>query len=188
MGGWLAQLQNIFPESTIATTMSGSERRLEAPSESHRTLIIIVAVVAAVVIALFFYLLMRASGGGATAEPSLQGAIRQGSPEFEQYRSRIVLDAPEAEEAKRALGDTVMSLHTTVRNFTGRTLNGLEVRAAVVDHQGKPVKERTVVVVPTKQAELEPNKTMLVQVLLDGMSDSDDRANIKMEVTGFRFK
>jgi len=84
-------------------------------------MIIIVAVVAAVVIALFFYLLMRASGGGVTAQPTLQGAIRQGSPEFEQYKSRIVLDAPEAEEAKRALGDTVMSLHTTARNFTRRT-------------------------------------------------------------------
>jgi hypothetical protein len=187
MGGGPAQLQNSYTESTIATTMSGSERRLEAPSESRRTMIIIVAVVAAVVIALFFYLLMRASGG-VTAEPSLQGAIRQGSSEFEQYKSRIVLDEPEAEEAKRALGETVMSLHTTARNFTGRTLNGLEIRAAVVDHQGKPVKERTVVVIPTKQAELEQNKTMLVQVMLDGMSDTDDRANIKMEVTGFRFK
>jgi hypothetical protein len=161
---------------------------MEAPSESRRTLIIIVAIVAAVTIALLFYLLMRASGGTGNAEPALQGAIRQGSPEFEQYRSRIVLDLPEAEEAKRALGDTVMSLHTTVRNFTGRTLNGLEVRAAVVDHQGKVVKERTVTVLPNRQPELEPNKTMTVQVMLEGMSDTDDRANIKMEVTGFRFK
>jgi hypothetical protein len=168
--------------------MPGSDRRIESPSESRRTLIIIIAIVAAVVIALFFYLLMRASGGTSNAEPTLQGAIRQGSPEFEQYRSRIVLDQPEAEEAKRALGDTVMSLHTTVRNFTGRTLNGLEVRAAVVDHQGKVVKERTVVVVPTKVPELEPNKTMTVQVMLEGFSDTDDRANIKMEVTGFKFK
>jgi len=168
--------------------MPGSDRRIEAPNESRRTLIIFVAIVAAVVIALLFYILMRASGGTGNAEPALQGAIRQGSPEFEQYRSRIVLDQPEAEEAKRALGDTVMSLHTTVRNFTGRTLNGLEVRAAVVDHQGKVVKERTVTALPTKQPELEPNKTMTVQVMLEGMSDSDDRANIKMEVTGFRFK
>ena len=168
--------------------MPGSDRRAEAPSESRRTLIIIIAIIAAVVIALFFYVLMRASGGSGSAEPTLQGAIRQGSPEFEQYRPKIVLDAPEAEEAKRALGDTVMSLHTTARNFTGRTLTGLEVRAAVVDHQGKPIKERTVVVVPTRQPELEPNKTMQVQVMLEGFSDTDDRANIKMEVTGFKFK
>jgi hypothetical protein len=81
-----------------------------------------------------------------------------------------------------------MGVHTTVRNFTGRSLNGLEIKAAVVDHQGKAIKERTVVVIPTKQAELEPNKTMFVQVMLEGMSESDDRANIKMEITGFRFK
>jgi hypothetical protein len=50
------------------------------------------------------------------------------------------------------------------------------------------VKERTVVVVPTRLPELEPNKTMTVQVMLEGFSDTDDRANIKMEVTGFKFK
>jgi hypothetical protein len=29
---------------------------------------------------------------------------------------------------------------------------------------------------------------MPVQVRLEGMTDKDDRANIKMEVTGFKFK
>jgi hypothetical protein len=64
----------------------------------------------------------------------------------------------------------------------------LEITASVVDHQKKPVKSRTVVVIPGRQIELEPNKTLFVQVMLDGMSDSDDRANIKMEVTGFKLK
>lgn len=163
-----------------------ADRRIET-TESRHTIIIIVAVGAAVVIALFFYVLMRAGNRESGAEPTLQGAIRPGAPEFAQLKERIVLDEPEADEAKRALGDIVMSLHTTVRNFTGRTLNGLEIRAAVVDHQGKAVKERTVVVIPTRQRELVPNKTMQVQVMLEGMSDADDRANIKMEVTGFKF-
>jgi hypothetical protein len=166
--------------------MAVPDRRIEA-SESNRTLIIIVAVAAAVVIAILFYLLMRA-GGGRTAEPTLQGAIRAGTPQFEQYKSQIVLDDPEATEAKRALGDIVMSLQTTVRNLTGKTLNGLEIRAAVVDYQGQPVKQRTVIVVPTRQPELPPNKTMQVPVMLEGMSDKDARANIKMEVTAFKFK
>ena len=30
-----------------------------------------------------------------------------------------------------------MNLHTNVRNFTGRTLTGLEVKGMVVDHQGQ---------------------------------------------------
>jgi len=62
------------------------------------------------------------------------------------------------------------------------------VYGAVVDYDGKPIKQRTVVVVPTRQPELAPNKTMLVQMMLEGMSDTDPRAQIKMEVTGFKFK
>jgi hypothetical protein len=166
--------------------MAVPDRRIEA-SESNRTLIIVVAVAAAVVIALLFYVLMRA-GGSSPAEPTLQGAIREGSPQFAEYKSKIFLDEPEATEAKRALGDIVMTLQTTVRNVTGKTLNGLEIRAAVVDYESNPVKQRTVLVIPTRQPELPTNKTMVVPITLDGMKDTDARANIKMEVVGFRFK
>lgn len=155
--------------------------------KSRRTLIIFVAAFAAAFIAAFFYLLLR-STTTPSAPSTLAGAIRAGSPDFEKYSKLIALDDPEADEAKRALGDTVMTLHTTVRNFTGRTITGLEIRAAVVDHDGKPVKERTVVVIPGRQPELDPNKTMKVSVILEGFTDSDDRANIKMEVTGFILK
>lgn len=167
--------------------MTAQDRRLEE-SESRKTLIIVVAVAAAVVIALFFYLLMRAGSSGGNAEPRLEGAIRAGSAEFEQYKSQIVLDDPEATEAKRALGDTVMSLSTTVRNLSSKTLSGLEIRGAVVDHQGQPVKERTVIVIPARQAELAPNKTMPVTMMLEGMKDTDVRADIRMEIAGLKFK
>jgi hypothetical protein len=169
--------------------MAASQRDIADPDDSRRKIVIIVAVVAAVVIASLFYLLMRASGGRATPPARLEGAIRPGSPDWDKYSQYVVRDEPEADEAKRALGDTVMTLRTTVRNFTGKTINGLELRAAVVDQQGKPVREQTVVAIPSSaQPELLPNKTMAVQVMLDGMKDTDDRANIKMEITGFRFK
>lgn len=167
--------------------MAAPDRRLET-TESHRKLIIVVAIAAAVLIALFFYVLMRAGGSGTNVEPTLQGAIRPGNAEFDNYKPNIVLDTPEADEAKRALGDIVMILRTTARNLTGKTLTGLEIKAAVVDYEGKSVKERTVVVVPTRVPELAPNKTLPVQVMLEGMSDTDARANIVMEVTGFKFK
>ena len=168
--------------------MSTSERPIAGPDDdSRRKLIIIVAVIAAIVIAVVFYFLMRASGGG-SSEPTLANAIRAGSPQFNEFKSKIVIDEVEADEAKRALGDIVMSLHGTVRNFSGKTVTGLEITAAVVNHQGEPVKQRTVVVIPTRQTELEPNKTMPVQVMLEGMTDADDRANIRMEVTAFTFK
>jgi hypothetical protein len=167
--------------------MATSEPQIPETDDSRRKLIIIVAVIAAIVIATLFYFLMRATGGG-TVEPRLEGAIRPGSPEFAQYASKIVLDKPIADQAKQALGGIVMNLQTTVHNFTGRTLTGLEIRGMVVDHQGKPVKERTVVVIPTRQPELENNRSMVVWVRLEGMTEKDDRADVKMEVTGFKFK
>jgi len=155
--------------------------------KSHIALVVVVAVIAAVVIGGFFYLLLRKSVATGPAS-TLQGATRPGSPDWDKYIKLIAIDDPEADEAKRALGDTVMTLQTTVRNFTGRTITGLEVRGAVVDHDGKPVKQRTVAVVPGRQSELDPNKTMRVSILIDGFTDEDDRANIKMEVTGFILK
>lgn len=153
--------------------------------KSPRALIIVVAVIAALAIGGFFYLLLRKSVATGPP-PTLQGAIRPGSTDWDKYSKLIPLDDPEADEAKRALGDTVMTLHTTARNFTGRTITGLEIRASVVDSDKNPVKQRTLVVVPSqKQPELDPLKTMRVSIMIDGFTDSDNRANIKMEVTGF---
>lgn len=155
--------------------------------KSRRVLIIFVAAFSAAFIAGFFYLLLRNTAAPAPP-PTLQSAVRPGSSDWEKYNKLIVLDEQDADEAKRALGDTVMSLHTTVRNLTGRAITGLEIKGAVVDHDGRAVKERTIVVIPGRQPELEPNKTMKASLMLEGFTDNDDRANIKMEVTGFTLK
>src|SRR6266498_2556066 len=121
--------------------MAATEKRVEDANESRRSIIIMVAVISAVVIAGLFYLLMRATGGGG-GEPRLEGAIRPGSPEFEQYRQRIVLDQPEAEEAKRAFAYLVISSHTTAHHLPGPKTNGLESRGPRFDHQDKPGRSR----------------------------------------------
>ncbi len=168
------------------SSMLSPERQVSDSEDSRRVVIIVVAIVAAVAIAALFYFLMRASSGGAI-QPTLDGAIRAGNPEFAQLQSRIVLDPPEAYESKQALGGIVMNLHTIAHNFTGKKLTGLEVTGYVVDHQGKPVRQRAVIVIPTRQPDLENNRAIAVGVMLEGMTDKDDRANIKMEVTGFKF-
>ena len=172
--------------------------RTQAEEKSRTTIIVVVAVIAAVLIGGLFYLLMRKSAAP-TPPATLQGAIRPGSPDWDKYAKLIVLDDPGdcpedgsrfcAYESKRGLGDIQMTLRATVRNFTGRTLTGLEVTAAVIDHDGKPVRQRTRIVVgPSGVAELLPNKTTTISVLIDGFSDTDDRANVKMDVTGFTVK
>ena len=171
--------------------MSSSERRNDETDDSRRVIFIVVGIVSVVLIAGLAYWMTRPGTQTSSGPQRLEGALRPGTPEFEQYKSKIVLDKPEATEASRPIGDIVMTLTTTARNFTGRTISGLEIYAAVVDLQGKPVKERTMIVIPSRrtgQAELEPNQTLEVPIMLEGMSKQDDRANIKMEVAAIRFK
>jgi hypothetical protein len=153
----------------------------------RRTIIIVVALVAAVLIGGFFYLLMR-STTAPPAAPILANAIRAGSPEFDQYKAKILIDKPEATQATNALGGFQMFLETTVRNFTGRTITGLELRGAVLNKQGLALKDRTVVVVPTKQGELETNKTLKVTIPISGLKEKDERASLLIEVTGFTLR
>lgn len=171
--------------------MASTERKIDGTEDSRRTIFIIVGIASAILVAGFLYWMTRPGAPGTSGPPRLEGALRAGSPEFEQYVSKVVLDKPEATEATRPIGDIVMTLQTTVRNFTGRTITGLEVHAAVVDLQGNPVKERTVIAIPSRrtgQAELEPNRTLELPVVIDGMSKEADRANIKMEVSAIKFK
>lgn len=153
----------------------------------RRTLIIVVAVIAAVVIGGVFYLLMRETAAPA-APATLADAVRAGSPEFEQYQAKIALDKPEAMQSTNVLGGFQMDLETTVRNFTGRTIIGLEIRAAILNSQGGVLKDRTIVVIPAKRSELEPNKTMFVTVPISQIKETDDRASLWMEVTAFKFR
>ncbi len=158
---------------------------------SRRTIFIVVGLATLLVLGGMIYLMSRPDTVGTAGGQRLEGALRVGSPDFEKYKPLIRTDDPDATEGTRAIGDIVMTLHTTARNFTGRTINGLEVRAAVVDLSGKSIKERTVVVVPNRSTgltELDPNKTLPVFVTLEGFSKSDVRANIKMEVTAIKFK
>lgn len=119
-------------------------------------------------------------------QPRLDGALRAGTAEFDELRSRIVVEKPQASAAQRALGDKVVELTASVRNETGRTINGLELRGAVLDSRGTAVRERTVIVVPAQQAALAPGETMNVRIVLEGVDPGSDRAETNVEVTGVK--
>ena len=111
--------------------------------------------------------------------------------EFDQIRERIIVDFDPDERAlvnERALGDVVINLRPVIRNFTGRTITGLELKAIAVDLANQPVKERTVVPIPNQLSELEPNKTFSPSILLEGIRQDNRPANLRIELTGVRFK
>jgi hypothetical protein len=169
--------------------MSTTEQNVEKDGRG-KLIIIVVAVVSVLLVGALIYIAKSPSGRG-SGPAQLEGALRQGSPDFDKYKELVKVDAPEAVEGTRAIGDVVMELTTTVRNFTGKTITGLEIRGSVVDLQGNTVKERTVIVIPNMFVaitELDNNKTMPVKINIEGMTKEADRANIKMEVTAIRLK
>ncbi len=121
------------------------------------------------------------------AGPLLEKALRPGAPEFEQYREQIAIEQLVGTEKLHPFNNLAVEMTATVRNKTGRTISGLEMRGAILDAQNSTVRERTVVVIPTRQTALEPDEAINVRILLENLNKDSERARMAMEVTGIRF-
>jgi hypothetical protein len=169
--------------------MSTTRVERDEADASRRKIFIAVGAVGLLLVAALIYWATRPRA--AAIEPRLENAVRAGSPEFAQLKERVVVDFvpdEDAFESTRAAGDIVMTMRPKVRNFSGRTISGLELKSTVVDLGGQPVRERTAVVIPGQAAELEPNKVLTAQIMMEGFKPTDVRANIRIEVTGVRLK
>lgn len=163
-----------------------SETEAGEVDTSRRNIWIVVGVFGLLLVAAIGYIISRPAAPNVA--PRLQNALRAGDAEFEQFKNRIEIDQLEALESPTATGTVWMKLTGTVRNFTGRTINGLEVRGKIVDSQKQVVKERTIIVIPNAQPELAPNRTTIADVSIDNISKTAERANIEMDVVAIRFK
>ncbi|MBX3279663.1 MAG: FxLYD domain-containing protein [Acidobacteria bacterium] len=151
--------------------------------------ILLAALATIVLIAVVTLLFLRESNRPLSVppEPRLESALRAGDEEFDQNHDRIIVEGLAATQSSRPLGDIVMELTATVKNSTTRTLSGLEMRGAVVDAQGSHVGERTIVVIPVQQQTLEPDQSVSVRVLIEGIKPEADRSGLRMETTALRF-
>lgn len=153
--------------------------------EADRSRVVIYAAVALLTVLLgsgLAYLATRPAQK--PGEERLANAVRPGSPEFPG--DKLVVDFDPDEDATigpNALGNYVVTMKPTVRNFTGRTVNGLEFRAAGLDLKGNVIARRTYV----SEEEIEMNKTASPAIGLNFPSDNRP-AQLKLELTGVRFK
>jgi hypothetical protein len=121
-------------------------------------------------------------------QDAMEGAYREGTPEFQTYTRKIVAQTEEDQTTKSptAMGTVSMYITGTIRNFTGKTLTGLEIKVGMVDTFGKLLKEKTVVVIPKQRETLENNQSMEVKVTIEGFDPKDDLANIRWKVTAIK--
>ena len=117
----------------------------------------------------------------------LENAIRPGMPAFERLREQIILENFLAEQTVQPFDDLTIDMTAVIRNSTGRTISGLEMRGAVLDGEKKPLRERTVVVVPLRQTALEPNEVISMRIMLPGVRREKERSEVMMELAAVRF-
>lgn len=134
-----------------------------------------------------YYVATPQSDVTAYAEPRLEGALQAGQPEFEEFRRHIAIDQLVGTEKVHPFNSLAVALTATVRNNTGRSISGMELRGAILDRNNASVRERTVVVIPQRQTILESGEAINTRILLDDIDRDADRARLVLEVTAIRF-
>lgn len=135
-----------------------------------------------------YYLAATQAGVTSYTAPRLEGALQAGQPEFEEFRRHIAIDQVVGTEKVHPFDTVAVAMTATVRNNTGRSISGLELRGAILDRHNSSVRERTVIVVPQRQTILESGEAINTRILLDGMDKDSDRARLVLEVTAIRFR
>lgn len=169
------------PSNVVAMSSFGRSR--EEGDKSRRLIFIAVGLVAALLVAGLAYLASRPSA--APGEERLEGAVRPGSPDFPGPERLVVEFDPNenAEIGPTALGPWAVTFLPVVRNFTGRTVSGLEFRLTGVDPKGQTIRQRIAI----NRDEIGPNKVVKPGLAINFPQDNKP-ANLKLELTGVRFK
>ena len=149
----------------------------------------IVMVIGTLIIGALFAWFALSPGPTAANEPKLENAIREGDKDFDYYKQRIALEPNTdfSQDMQSLSGGLSMKLVCVVRNFTGKTITGLQVMGSVVDKNGNVVKEKNAIVIPTNVVQsLDNNKSTPITIFIDGFDKKDDRANIKFRLSAVR--
>lgn len=146
-------------------------------------------VVGAILIGGALFGLLRFRGATVQEQKSqiLEGAYREGSPEFEALTKRIVVETDEATQATTPLGAIVMTVRGKIRNNSEKAITALEVKLSIIDVDKKSVKDKIVVVVPNEKfTRFEAKQEMDLTVSVDGFKQEDDRAGTRWKVTAIK--
>jgi hypothetical protein len=159
-----------------------------APKKGINKIFIVAFVAAAIAIGGVVWLISLKPSMQQQVDQSMDGAVREGSPEFEVLTKKIVIQTDEDRtiQSPIGLGTIVMSIGGQIKNLTGKTVTGLEINVAVIDTFGKPLKDKTLIVVPNQYAKLNTNEVADITVRIDGFDAKDDRANIRWKVTAIK--
>lgn len=133
------------------------------------------------------FLLSRKPPVSQQAAQLIASAYQEGSPEFNNLSKDIIIATDDRTiQSPTGLGTISMYIYGKIHNKGTKTIDVLEVDAAVITQFNQVLKSKRILVVPVQQSTLEPGDTIPITLTLDGFSKDDDRANIRWKVTAIR--
>ena len=146
-------------------------------------------VIAVVIIGGIIGLLARKPSMDEQKARLLEGAYREGSPEFKELSENIIIgtDTEKTVESPMPFGTISMFINGNIRNKGTKAVTLLEVNVAVVSLKNKVLQEKKVLVVPVQQqGRLEPGQMIPVTLTFDNFKQEDDRADIRWKVSAIK--
>ncbi len=119
---------------------------------------------------------------------TIENAVHEGDPGFDELTKKIIIynNSDRMTQSRTGMGTILMNLTGTVKNITGKTLTGLEIKVGMIDSKKNIIKDKTLIIIPKEIEKLETNETREVTVSIDGFTKDDDRANAYWKVTAIR--
>ena len=149
--------------------------------------LIVGALIGVLVLAGAIWLLMRQPSMEDQMANVLEGSYHEGSPEFAELTKDIIISTSDKTvESPNAFGNISMYIVGNIYNKGTRVINGLELNVTVVTQFREVLKEKRLLVVPTKRPQLGPSENIEVNIEIPGFDKKDDRANIRWKVTAIR--
>jgi hypothetical protein len=156
-------------------------------SSSWKLMLGALVIAALVVVGIFWLISLKPSAIDVETQ-ALEGAYREGTPEFQQYGKRVILatDDDRLMKSPTAMGNVMMSVGGKVKNITGKTITALEINIAVIDMSNKQIKDKTVLLVPKFFAKLEDRSETPITVTIEGLDKDAEPANFRWKVTAIK--
>ncbi len=111
-----------------------------------------------------------------------------GSPEFDSYVSNIKVDLVDKRVGERELNKRVnyARLICNVTNTGDKVLVGLQLKGVAFGFNNETLREKVVTVIPGSHSDLEPGKTIRVEVSMEPIPDPSQIMDFRVEVAGLK--
>lgn len=121
----------------------------------------------------------------------LDGALRAGTPEFDNYQNQLEFKETEVFASQNAMGMTQFIVKSQLTNKGDKSLAGIELSAKAYGLDEKIVAENSSIPIPRLRSEpLKPGESIRVTIKLDTPSTitKDDIARVVPLLSGLKFQ